>query len=40
MEQIGKDSDGIRMLKEWAKVVRDAPAGCLEITGAQVFDYL
>ncbi|KAF8595320.1 hypothetical protein BDV93DRAFT_501353 [Ceratobasidium sp. AG-I] len=40
MDKIGKDSDGIRLLTEWTKVVRDAPGGCLEITGTRAFDYL
>ncbi|KAF8595319.1 hypothetical protein BDV93DRAFT_501348 [Ceratobasidium sp. AG-I] len=39
MKEIGQESDGIRMLNEWTKVVRDAPGSCVEITGTQVFDF-
>lgn len=40
MKQIGKDSDGLRMLEEWVKLLSGIPDSCVEIVGTQVFDFL
>jgi len=39
MKQIGKDSDGLRMLEEWVKLLDGIPDSCVEIVGTQVFDF-
>jgi hypothetical protein len=40
MKEVGKDSDGIRMLQQWASLLKDIPDNCVEIIGTQVFDFL
>ncbi|CAE6466391.1 unnamed protein product [Rhizoctonia solani] len=39
MKQVGRESDGIKMLTDWAKLMRDMPERCVEIQGTQVFDF-
>ncbi|CAE6452544.1 unnamed protein product, partial [Rhizoctonia solani] len=39
MKQVGRESDGIKMLTEWAKLTKDMPEKCVEIKGTQVFDF-
>ncbi|KAF8609024.1 hypothetical protein BDV93DRAFT_486502 [Ceratobasidium sp. AG-I] len=39
MKEIGKDSDGLKMLEEWANLLRGIPDSCVEIVGTQVFDF-
>lgn len=40
MKEIGRESDGIRMLEEWTKLLKEVPESCVEIVGTQVFDFL
>jgi hypothetical protein len=39
MKQVGRDSDGIKMLTEWTKLTKDMPERCIELKGTQVFDF-
>ncbi|KAJ1302996.1 hypothetical protein OPQ81_011199 [Rhizoctonia solani] len=39
MKQVGRESDGIRMLTEWTKLIRGMPERCVEIKGTQTFDF-
>lgn len=40
MKEVGRESDGIRMLEEWTKLLKEIPDSCVEIVGTQVFDFL
>ncbi|CAE6471187.1 unnamed protein product [Rhizoctonia solani] len=33
-----KDSDGIKILSEWTKIIRTIPERCVEVKGTQIFD--
>lgn len=39
MKEVGRESDGIRMLEEWTKLLKEIPDSCVEIVGTQVFDF-
>jgi hypothetical protein len=40
MSEIGRESDGSRMLDKWTELLRNMKESCVEIIGTQVFDVL